>query len=73
VYIKDAKGCIISNTQNLTAPGGVTAFPNITKETACGAADGSITITASGVSGSYSYFINGNPNLAGINILYSVI
>jgi len=51
----------------LVSPDGITASAIISDETACNMADGSITINASGSTGVYSYFINGNPNPGGIS------
>jgi gliding motility-associated-like protein len=57
VYIRDAKGCEITSTQTLTAPGGVTATTGWTDETACNAADGTITVTGvTGATGPFAYF-----------------
>jgi hypothetical protein len=57
VYIRDAKGCQITSTQTLTAPGGITATTGWTDETACNAADGTIAVTGvTGATGPFTYF-----------------
>jgi hypothetical protein len=57
VYVRDAKGCVITRTQTLTAPGGITATTGWTDETACNAADGTITVTGvTGATGPFAYF-----------------
>ncbi len=60
IYIRDSKGCQTARTQTLTAPEGITASTSWTAETACNAADGSVTVTnVSGAAGPFQYFING--------------
>jgi|GEM_PF-4888867 len=57
VYVRDAKGCAITRTHTLTAPGGITATTGWTDETACNAADGTITVTGvTGAAGPFTYF-----------------
>jgi gliding motility-associated-like protein len=68
VQVRDSKGCIVTlSTVTLTAPAAITATITPTGETVCNANDGKISVT--GVTGTapYQYFINGNPNPAGIN------
>ncbi|MBD0257492.1 MAG: SprB repeat-containing protein, partial [Cytophagales bacterium] len=57
VYVRDAKGCVITRTQTLTAPGGIIATTGWTDETACNAANGTITVTGvTGATGPFTYF-----------------
>jgi hypothetical protein len=68
VYIKDARGCIITKTYNFTqatAPINI-AIVNITGVACAGDATGSINVNASGGSGSFTYSINnGTPQTNG--------
>jgi hypothetical protein len=47
VYLENDAGCVVQKTHQLVGPGGFTATAAHTNEMACGAEDGTITVTAS--------------------------
>ncbi|PWU19130.1 MAG: hypothetical protein C5B50_07310 [Verrucomicrobia bacterium] len=57
IVVKDATtGCLsVTNTVNITQPAAVTFTTSKTDNTTCGGSAGTITVTASGGSGSYTY------------------
>ena len=69
IFVKDATGCTITQTQTLTAISGITAATlTPANESDCSKADGSITVTGIvGGTAPYEYYLNGAPNPAGIN------
>jgi hypothetical protein len=67
VYVKDAKDCILSLTENLSAPAAVRATVAVTEETACQANNGSITVSTSSGQAPFQYLIDGVLNPAGAN------
>jgi gliding motility-associated-like protein len=67
VSIRDASNCVVTYTQVITAPNGISSVTvNTTSETSCSTVDGTITVTATGGTTPYKYYINGAPNPAGI-------
>jgi gliding motility-associated-like protein len=54
VIIKDSKGCSIISTATITEPSSI-VLTTASTAAQCGASDGSVTVTASGGSGPYSY------------------
>ncbi|MCP2026364.1 gliding motility-associated-like protein [Flavobacterium sp. HSC-32F16] len=69
IYIKDANGCIDSETITIDAP--LKVLPEITRLPDCTVNNGTITLTPSGGSGAYTYTIA--PMNAGISITGNVI
>jgi hypothetical protein len=57
VSLTNDAGCVVQKTYQLVSPGGFTATASHTNETACGAEDGTITVTASPAGTNYSYAI----------------
>jgi hypothetical protein len=57
VYLKNAAGCVVQKTYQLAGPGGFTATAASTNEMACGAQDGTITVTAAPAGANYQYAI----------------
>ncbi|MBD0259084.1 MAG: hypothetical protein ICV83_25475, partial [Cytophagales bacterium] len=55
VYLKNDAGCEVQKTHQVVGPGGFTATAAHTNEMACGAEDGTITVTASPAGASYQY------------------
>ena len=59
VYVKDSTGCETTNTNGITVPTQVTVGTSSVTYTTChNGSNGSVTLTASGGSGSYQYRIN---------------
>jgi len=66
VYVRDVNNCVATYTQAITAPNGIsTVTVNTISESGCSASDGRITVTASGGTTPYQYYINGVVNPAG--------
>ncbi len=59
VYIKDALGCTNSTTVTITQPTQVLISSVSSSNASCGQADGSLTISASGGTGTLQYSVNG--------------
>ncbi len=59
ITIRDANGCITTQTVEVTQPPVLTAFSNTTNATCDGGNDGIITITAGGGNGNYQYALDG--------------
>jgi gliding motility-associated-like protein len=57
VYLKNAAGCVVQKTHQLAGPGGFTATAAGTNEMACGAQDGTITVTVAPAGINYRYAI----------------
>ncbi|MFN4233195.1 MAG: gliding motility-associated C-terminal domain-containing protein [Bacteroidia bacterium] len=56
VTITDANGCSATQTFNISQPNAITLIPTITNNLCFGQSNGAISITASGGSGTYTYF-----------------
>ncbi|MDJ1506973.1 SprB repeat-containing protein, partial [Cytophagaceae bacterium BD1B2-1] len=68
VSVRDANNCKVSYTQVITAPNGISAVTiNTTSESSCLTKDGAITVTVTGGTAPYQYFIDGSVNPAGAN------
>ena len=65
VFVKDAGNCVVNRTVALTAPSGLAATAAINDETACKANDGTITVSVTGGTAPYKYYLNGTLNPAG--------
>ena len=63
--VTDANGCTATNTVTIASVGGPTLNVNTVDETCLGDNDGSITATASGGSGTYTYNIGGANQASG--------
>lgn len=59
VTIRDANGCITTQTPTVTEPATLTAFASHTNASCAGGSDGVITVTAAGGNSNYSYSIDG--------------
>jgi large repetitive protein len=62
VFIKDINGCEIQVTANLVNPPLLTETITVITPATCGAANGAITVSASGGTTPYSYTNNGGPS-----------
>ena len=66
LVVQDGNGCLVNSTETLTNPVVVSYTPSSSPE-ACGASDGTITIAASGGTGTIQYSIDGGTSFQASN------
>ena len=72
VYVKDSQGCEVTYSKTLTQPAAVTFTTSSVIPTCWDGSNGSITVTASGGSGSYTYSKNGGTTYQASNSFTSL-
>jgi len=66
LVVQDGNGCLANSTETLSDPSAVSFTVTSSPET-CGASDGSVTITASGGTGTFQYSIDGGTSFQASN------
>jgi len=72
VYVKDITSCVKTTTVNITGPSAITSTVSVVPESCNSFADASLTVTATGGNGGYSYSIDGT-NFQGTGVFANLL